>query len=202
MKKVLLACEESQTCLEVFRNAGINAWSCDIQDCSGSMPEFHIKGDVMEILKENWNVIIAFPPCTDLSNAQLGPVMTKKIIEGKPQKALEFIKTIYEAAPFVCIENPLSWYLNRNWIPYSQIIQPYYFGHNYMKRTCLWLKNLPFLISTLFCEPEYKLVKSSNAKYPQNKQRIKGLHKNAKMRSKFHKGVAEAMCHQWSEYLK
>ena len=201
MKRVLLACEESQICLEVFRKGGVNAYSCDIQECSGNMPEFHIQDDVLKILNQKWDVIIAFPPCTDLSNAQSGPVMNKKIEQGKPQAALEFIKKIYNAADHVCIENPISWYLNKNWLPYSQIVQPYYFGHNYRKRTCLWLKNLPILISTLYCYPKYKLVNASNAKVSYASQKNVGLFRDAKNRSKFHTGIAEAMLHQWNEYL-
>lgn len=201
MKKILLACEESQICTEVFRNNGINAYSCDIQKCSGNLPQYHIQDDVTKILKYNWDVIIGFPPCTDLSNAQSGKIMNEKIKQGKPQKALEFIKLLYNSCNFVCIENPVSSYLNNNWIPYSQIIEPYYFGHNYRKKTCLWLKNLPPLISTLYCYPKFKLINYSNKKVSYQSQKNVGLFRDAKNRSKFHKGVAEAMVKQWHEYL-
>lgn len=196
--KILAACEESQTVTKAFREKGHLAYSCDILECSGGFPEWHIQDDVLKVLKLNWDIIIAFPPCTDLSNAQAGPVMNKKILEGKPQKALEFIKTIYNSCDKVCIENPLSSYLNKNWIPYDQIIEPYYFGHNYKKKTCLWLKNLPFLISTIYCEPIFKLVDYTNKERPKSKQKIKGLFRDAKNRSKFHSGVAQAMAEQWS----
>jgi patatin-like phospholipase/acyl hydrolase len=125
--------------------------------------------------------------------------MNKKILEGKPQAALEFIKKIWNACDMVCIENPISSYLNRNWnVKYQQIIQPYYFGHDYIKTTCLWLKNLPPLISTIYNEPKYKLVDSSNKQNPKSKQKIKGKFKDAKNRSKFHPFVAQAMAEQWT----
>jgi hypothetical protein len=200
MKKILIACEYSGIVRDEFCKKGYNVFSCDILPTESERTKIlnkHIQDDLIKVLKYNWDCIIAFPPCTDLSNAQAGPVMNKKILEGKPQKALEFIKKIWESSNLVSIENPLSSYLNNNWINYTQIIQPYYFGHNYMKRTCLWLKNLPPLISTYFVEPKFKLVDSSNKKNPKSNQKIKGLHRKAKDRSKFHSGVAEAMAQQW-----
>lgn len=192
--KILVACEESQIVTKAFRNAGHEAYSCDIQPCSGQKPEWHIQDDVIKVLKKNWDIIIAFPPCTDLSNAQAGPVMRKKISEGKPQKALEFIKIIYNSCDKVCIENPVSSYLNNNWIPYSQIIEPWYFGHNYKKKTCLWLKNLPPLISTIYNEPKFLFINKGS-----KKQKLPGLFNDAKNRSKFHTGIAEAMVNQWTK---
>ena len=191
--KILAACEESQIVTKAFRNAGHLAYSCDIVKCSGNNPEWHIQENVIKVLKYKWDIIIAFPPCTDLSNAQAGPTMNKKIIEGKPQKALEFIKIIYNSCDKVCIENPVSSFLNKNWIPYSQIVEPYFFGHNYRKKTCLWLKNLPFLISTIYCEPKFLFFNEGS-----KSQKLKGLHNNAKERSKFHTGIANAMAHQWT----
>ena len=195
-KKVLLACEESQTCLTAFREKGIEAYSCDIKKCSGNFPEYHIQDDLLKVLKYNWSVIIAFPPCTDLTLVNPKKLFEKKLIEGKPQKALKFIQTIYDSCDTVCIENPLSSYLNKNWLPYSQIIQPYYFGHNYSKRTCLWLKNLPILISTLY---GYERTPMTSNK---PNQKAWANSPNATIRSKFHTGVAKAMSEQWIEYLK
>ena len=199
--KILVACEESQIVTTAFRNKGHEAFSCDIQETSGNLPQYHIQDDVIKVLNfKKWDIIIAFPPCTDLSNAQAGKIMNKKILEGKPQAALEFIKKIYDSCDKVCIENPISSYLNRNWLPYTQIIQPHYFGHNYMKKTCLWLKNLPPLISTYYVIPKFKIVQTGNKKNPLKTQKIKGLFRNAKDRSKFHSGVAEAMAEQWTEH--
>ena len=191
--KILAACEESQTVTKAFRKKGHLAYSCDILECSGGFPEWHIRDDVLKVLKLNWDIIIAFPPCTDLSNAQAGTTMNKKILEGKPQKALEFIKQIWNSCDKVCIENPFSSFLNKNWLPYDQIIEPYFFGHNYKKKTCLWLKNLPFLISTIYCEPKYLLVNQGS-----KRQKLPGLYNDAKNRSKFHPFVAKAMAEQWT----
>lgn len=199
--KILVACEESQIVTTAFRKKGHEAYSCDIIDTSGNHPEWHIKDDVINHLNNNWDLIIAFPPCTDLSNAQSGPIMDEKIKQGKPQAALEFIKKIWESCERVVIENPKSSYLNRNWLPYTQVIQPYYFGHDYIKTTCLWMKNVPFLISTCYANPKYKLVAASNKKNPQSTQKRKGLYKDAKNRSKFHPYVAEAMADQWNNLI-
>lgn len=203
--RILVACEESQIVTKAFRNKGHEAYSCDIQESSGGHPEWHIQDDVLKVLKYNWDMIIAFPPCTDLSNIQSGPVMNKKIKEGKPQKALNFIKKIWNSCEVVCIENPISSYLNHNWIPYTQIIEPYYFGHNYHKKTCFWLKNIPPLISTIWNNPTHILVDSYNHKNKLNRKpplftNIKRKDR-AKIRSKFHENVAEAMANQWTEEI-
>lgn len=195
--KILVACEESQIVTKAFREKGHEAWSCDIQECSGDLPEYHIQGDVLPLLKKKWDVIIAFPPCTDLSQAQRKDILLEKIKQGKTQNALNFIKKIWNSCDVVCIENPLSWYLNNNWIPYSQIIEPYYFGHNYRKRTCLWLKNLPPLLSTCWNYPEFKKV----AGVKKNEKGKALMKRSAKNRSKFHEKVAEAMAEQWTEKI-
>jgi len=199
MKKlnVLVACEESQTVTRAFREKGHNAFSCDIQETSGKNPEWHICDDVTKHLN-GWDMIIAFPPCTDLSNAQAGPGMIKKIKEGKSQRALDFIKLIWDSCDKVSIENPVSSYLNNHWIPYTQIIQPYFFGHDYKKQTCLWLKNLPPLISTLYNEPKYRLIKTFSHHHKLPALKIKNNKEASKIRSKFHSGVAEAMVNQWT----
>jgi len=197
--KVLVACEYSGIVRDELCKKNINAYSCDILPSDSELTnqkKKHIQDDLMNILHLNWDVIIAFPPCTDLSNAQAGKIMNEKIANGKAVKALEFIKKIYNSSNKICIENPVSSYLNKNWIPYSQIIEPYFFGHNYRKKTCLWLKNLPPLISTLYCYPKYVKVYTG-------KKNTQPLYKNinkknqAKFRSEFHTGVAQAIANQW-----
>jgi len=188
--KILIACEYSGIVRDSWIKAGYNAISCDILPSESPGP--HYQGNLMDILNDDWNLIIAFPPCTDLSNAQAGPILNQKIADGRSGQALEFIKKIYNAADHICIENPVSGYLNDHFRPYDQIVQPYYFGHNYRKKTCLWLKNLPFLISTCYQEPKYNLVNEGS-----KRQRTPGLFKKAKDRSKFHTGIADAMVHQW-----
>jgi hypothetical protein len=193
MKRILIACEYSGIVREAFARKGHNVVSCDLLPTE--IPGNHYQGSIFDILNDNWDCIIAFPPCTDLSNAQAGPTMQKKIANGQSAAALEFIKTIYEAAPMVCVENPVSQYLNDNWLPYDQIVQPYYFGHNYRKTTCLWLKNLPFLMCTVYNYPKFNLVNEGS-----KRQKTPGLAKSAKDRSKFHPLVAEAMAEQWTNF--
>lgn len=193
--KILIACEYSGIVRDAFTKKGHDVISCDILESES--PGKHYKGNVMDLLKNNnFDLIIAFPPCTDLSNAQAGPVMNKKIETGKSAEALQFIKKIYDSCDKVVIENPISSYLNNNWLAYDQIIEPYYFGHNYRKKTCLWLKNMPILISTIWNEPTYKLIQSSS--WYRGKKKSKGLPgATRKHKSRFHYLVAEAMAEQW-----
>ena len=180
--KILIACECSGIVRDAFRNKGHNAISCDLKPTEQPGP--HIQTNVCDILHLNWDAIIAFPPCTHLTQAQPKKLLEQKIADGRAPASLEFIKTIYNACHIVCIENPLSWYLN-TWMPYTQIVQPYYFGHNYSKRTCLWLKNLPPLISTCHITTRAPMVKTW------------GACKNQTLRSRFHTGIAQAMAEQW-----
>lgn len=146
--RILVACEESQAVTIELRRLGHEAYSCDIQDCSGGHPEWHIKGDALELLKMKWDMIIAHPPCTYLSVAgaqrtfpQAGipdPVRYKK-----GEEAAKFFMAFWNAdCPKIVIENPLP--MKCFGLPvYSQIIHPYMFGDPWYKRTCLWLKNTP-----------------------------------------------------------
>ena len=144
-KKILVACEESQTVCNAFRNLGFEAFSCDIQECSGGHPEYHIKSDVRDILNlVEWDLIIAHPPCTYMSRAgarwlykdhQLQPERYKKLLAAK-----EFFMLFYNhPCKRICIENPTPFKIVEL-PPYSQAIQPYQFGAPYSKRTLLWLK--------------------------------------------------------------
>lgn len=150
--KVLVACEESQrVCIE-FRRLGHEAYSCDVEPCSGGHPEWHLQQDVTQLLKMKWDMIIAFPPCTYLSKA--GAVRMKvngEIVQERYKKAMKakaFFMMFYNAdCPRIAIENPTPMKLVEL-PPYDQVIQPYDFGHPYSKRTCLWLKGLPPLFAT------------------------------------------------------
>lgn len=145
--RILVACEESQTVTIEMRRLGHEAYSCDIQDCSGGHPEWHIKGDALELIKLKWDMIIAHPPCTYMTNA--GAVRMRVNGEIQPErfaKAMEakaFFMAFYNAdCPRIAIENPTPMKLIG--LPeYTQAIQPYEHGHPYSKRTCLWLKGLP-----------------------------------------------------------
>ena len=156
--KVLLACEESQAVTIEFRKLGINAFSCDILDESGGFPQWHIKKDVKEVLKMSWDIVIAFPPCTHLAVSGAAWFEEKRK-DGRQQAAIEFFKLFVDCAPRVAIENPIG-IMSNLWRPPDQIIEPYYFGDNVNKQTCLWLKGLPPLIRTNLVVPEKVRLKN------------------------------------------
>ena len=145
-KKLLVACECSQTVTIAFRRKGIEAYSCDLQDCYGGHPEWHIKCDVLEVIQDNWLMMIAHPPCTYLSKLN-GPLIAKNPDRYKKTiEAATFFKALYDAQiHHICVENPVPLHV-ADLPQYRQIIQPWQFGHKYTKQTCLWLKNLPPLI--------------------------------------------------------
>src|SRR3989304_7373288 len=155
MGKVLIACEESQAVTIEFRALGIEAYSCDLYPCSGGHSEWHLQQDVIPLLKEVWDMIIAFPPCTYLTNAgtrhyslKMNPRWKVKEREHKRQEATEFFMLFANSkCPKIAIENPVGW-MNSNYRKPDQIIHPYYFGDSTQKRTCLWLKGLPALVPT------------------------------------------------------
>lgn len=145
--RVLVACEESQEVCKAFRELGHEAYSCDIQDCSGGHPEWHIKRDVLEILNDGWDLVIAHPPCTDLavSGARW---FAEKRADGRQQRSIEFFMRFADCkCDHVAIENPVG-IMSTVWRKPDQIIQPWMFGHGETKKTCLWLKNLPKLVPT------------------------------------------------------
>lgn len=155
--RVLVACEESQrVCIE-FRRLGHEAYSCDIEPCSGGHPEWHLQQDVIQLLKMKWDMIIAFPPCTYLSNAGARHLWKNhELNQERYQKGLlakEFFMQFYNAdCEKIAIENPTPSKIYE--LPEkSQVIQPYQFGHPYTKRTQLWLKGLPPLEPTEIVEP-------------------------------------------------
>lgn len=161
--KVLVACEESQAVCIAFRKLGHEAYSCDTQECSGGHPEWHIKGDVLPLINGNkpfitmdgdlhaivgtWDLLIAFPPCTYLTNAGSVRLRVKgEINKERMAKAIEakafFMRFLEADCQKICVENPTPGKIHQ--LPqYTQAIQPWWFGHPYTKRTCLWLKNLP-----------------------------------------------------------
>lgn len=214
--KVLIACEESQRVCIAFRERGHEAYSCDLLECSGGHPEWHIHGDVLPIIRGGcfrtmngeehsvaaWDMIIAFPPCTYLSNAGACRLYPRKgqIDQERYQKGLEaraFFMRFYDAdCPKVAIENPVSSSVY-NMPPCTQEIQPWMFGHPYTKRTRLWLKGLPPLFSTEIVVPTSPYCPSGTSR------KIKGKYGSAKRgedainRSKTFQGIAKAMAEQW-----
>lgn len=231
--KVIVACEESQrVCIE-FRNLGHEAYSCDLIDCSGGHPEWHIKQDVLPLLNGNceftttdgqihivggqWDMIIAFPPCTDLAVSGAA-WFAKKRADGRQRKSIEFFCEILNADyKKIAVENPvniISGDYVKKWFPdlvdkynlpikYTQLIQPYEFGHEARKKTCLWLKGLPKLKSTKVVSPgEIKNGYSVGASgWAARNERGKIIAWNDPrtgiIRSKTFPGIAKAMARQW-----
>ena len=205
--KILIACEESQEICKAFRNKGFEAYSCDIQDCSGGHEEWHIKGDaIKEAYSGKYDLMIAHPPCTYLSRAGARWMYpTKGIIsEERYEKAMEakefFMKLLNAPIKHIVLENPLP--LKVVELPAnSQIIQPYEFGHGFSKKTLLWVKNLPLLKPTKIIEEYIPFLPSNTGGKKRGQKSSKGVAKNAKESSKTFKGIAEAMAEQWGEYL-
>jgi hypothetical protein len=220
---VLIACEESQAVCKAFRARGHRAFSADIQECSGGHPEWHILGDVLPLLNGNcnfilqnrererqdgrWDLIIAHPPCTYLSNA--GACRLYKRIDGKSYleetrlnkgfDAKEFFMKFYNAdCEMIAIENPVPSKIYRLPTP-SQAIQPYEYGHPYTKKTYLWLKGLPPLIPTNVVKPKGGWVCGNSEIWKKQAAQgeVVGKEKSAKHRSKTFSGIAEAMAEQW-----
>ena len=200
-KYVLIACEESQTVCREFRRLGAVAFSCDIQKCSGGHDEWHIRENVLPFLRgrryfttedrkihhvPQWDLIIAHPPCTYISKAGSNHLVkngqVNKIREAYGIVAVDFFQKCLDAkAKCVCVENPVP--MARWGLPMAtQIIGPWQFGHPYTKRTCLWLKNLPPLLPTIFAMPRKSWVRNTHL---------------AKKRSKTFPGIAKAMAEQW-----
>ena len=192
--KILVACEESQAVTKAFRELGHNAFSCDVQPCSGGRPDWHIQGDVLEWLDNSWDMMIAHPPCTYLSNAGARFLYPKGVLNKERlelgMEAKEFFMKLLEAPiPKIAVENPVQ---SRVFgIPkYNQTIEPYWFGHPFKKKTCLWLKNLPPLT------PTNMLNKPESTKIAGNWFN-KGGKERQKNRSKTFSGIAKAMAEQW-----
>jgi hypothetical protein len=222
--KVLIACEESQAVCKAFRERGHEAFSCDIQDCSGGHPEWHIKQDVLPLLNGNcefttcdgkrhsvsgkWGMIIAHPPCTYFSNAtmvNLGRKDKPNIFNDawkerwlkKRDNAFEFVIKIWSAdCDKIAIENVVG-YLSTHFQKPNQYIEPYYFGDAWKKKTCLWLKGLDLLKPTNIVEPKGKWVRHHlKSKNDLNGYKIGGVY-SAKERSRTFSGIAKAMAEQW-----
>ena len=187
--KVLIACEESQEVCKAFRVLGIEAYSCDLQDCSGNHPEWHIKGDaIKEAYSGKYYLMIAHPPCTYLCRNR---ARLNKEDNITPDNSF-FLSLLNCSIPKICIENPLP--SKMAMLPrYSQIIQPWYFGHDQTKKTCLWLKNLPPLIPTEIVKITY-ITTANGHRY------TKGWYKMPRTsiaRSRTFQGIANAMANQW-----
>lgn len=226
--RILVACEESQAVTKELRRLGHEAYSCDILDCSGGRPEWHIQTDVLSLLNGDcgfltvdgtpviidgrWDMIIAFPPCTHLAGSGARHFERKRN-DGRQREGIEFFGHFLEAdCERVAIENPVG-IISGEYIPKyfpdlaekynlpkkpDQKIQPYEYGHPYTKTTCLWLKNLPKLRPT-------KIIKRPaegwvNQSFTPD-GRYGGFASNfndSTTRSKTFPGIAKAMAEQWA----
>lgn len=222
--KVLVACEESQAVCKAFRELGHEAYSCDIQPCSGGRPDRHIQGDVLPLINGHcefetmdgqehhidgkWDLIIAHPPCTYLSNAGARWLWAgQKLNEERYAKGLEakefFMKFWNADFPRICIENPVPSSVY-NLPECTQFVQPYEYGHPYSKKTCLWLKGLPPLKPTEIIA-DHKPFVSSGSYSKTHDPKYKGASRkggSAKSRSKTFPGIAKAMAEQWGKYIE
>jgi hypothetical protein len=207
--KILVACEESQAVTIELRKLGHEAYSCDILPCSGGHPEWHLQQDVIPLLKEKWDMIIAFPPCTHLAVSGARH-FKEKIKDGRQQQAIDFFMQFVNVnCPRIAIENPIG-IMSTKYRKPDQIIQPWMFGDKYTKSTCLWLKGLPKLESTNIVEHgEYfewvdkKGIKKRQPKwYYEALKKAKTKEERAIIRSKTFPGIALAMATQWAGELK
>lgn len=212
--KVLIGCEESQTVCIEFRKLGHEAYSCDLQECSGGHPEWHLQLDIFtainggwlmlqnenKIYIDKWHMMIAFPPCTHLAVSGAAWFEQKRK-DGRQQQGIDFFMAIVNAPiEKIAIENPIG-IMSKIYRKPNQIIQPYFFGDCFQKSTCLWLKNLPELKHRKEDHVdrgemiEYKSGKRMSEWYANTYKLSKG--ERAKMRSKTFPGIAKAMAMQW-----
>ena len=204
--RILIACEESQTVCKAFRKKGHEAYSCDIDECSGGHPEWHIQADVLQILKLKWDMVIAHPPCTHLSVSG-APHFEAKRKDGRQRESIEFFMKVWESdCEKMVLENPVNIiggdYIKK-WFPdlcqqymlplrHSQYIHPYEYGHPEQKKTALWIRGLPLLEET---DNVYEHMMTLPKK---ERERILWLGSNkSRERSKTYQGIAEAMAEQW-----
>jgi len=204
--KILVACEESQAVTKELRILGHEAYSCDLLPSSGEYPQFHFQEDVTELLKQNWDMIIAFPPCTFLTvtgnrwfNVE---IYGEKAIEREREReqAIDFFMMFANAnCEKIVIENPVG-IMSSNWRKPNQIINPFQFGDPFEKKTCLWIKGLPNLKPTEIVKPAERTVFKSGKSMPSWYAEAWKLPKEQRsiVRSKTFPGIAKAMAEQWA----
>lgn len=223
--KILIACEESQAITKEFRSLGYDAFSCDLLPCSGGHPEWHIQGDVFEIIDQGWDLMIAHPPCTFLSASGAAwyyhpedkhlPIDQRRPHPNYPnrhkdrQDAIDFVRKLADAdIPRIAIENPIG-SLSSAWRKPDQIIQPWMFGDKASKATCLWLKGLPLITPTdVVDRGEFFKWTDKNGKvkrqpmwYYKALSEAKTPAQRRTLRSKTFTGMAKAIANQWSKVL-
>ena len=223
MKRILVACEESQAVTKELRSLGHEAFSCDLLPCSGGHPEWHIQGDVFEIINNGWDIMIAHPPCTFLSSSgalwlyhpddKHLPTYERRPHPLYPDRvkdrddAVEFVKRLFDSdIPCIAIENPIG-QLSSLWRKPDQIVQPWMFGDQASKSTCFWLKGLPKLNPTNIVDKgefyefttKKGVVKKQPMWYFKALSEAKTPAERRTLRSKTFQGMAKAMAEQWSK---
>jgi hypothetical protein len=201
--KVLVGCEYSTIVRDAFRSRGHEAWSCDLLPCEGD-PQWHIQGDVFPVIRSNhWDLIILHPPCTRLSVSGQWYVKRNPKAQEEQEKALRFTESLWTAAQYhscsVALENPIGVLSTRSYLgKSSQIIQPYQYGEDASKATCLWLHNLPKLTPTQSIAPRMVNGKPRWANQTDSGQnRLPPSVNRWKDRSRTYQGIANAMANQW-----
>lgn len=195
--RILVACEYSGRVRDAFRAAGHDAWSCDLLPCDAD-PAYHIRGDVLPLLGQGWDLMVAHPPCTYLCSSGLH--WNKRVAgrQVKTEAALDFVRTLL-SCPIrrVAIENPVGCISTRIRKP-DQTIQPWQFGHDASKATCLWLKELPLLRPTAIISPRMVAGRPRWANQTDSGQNRLGPSADRwKIRSETYSGIATAMAQQW-----
>jgi hypothetical protein len=202
--RVLVACEESQMVTTSFREREVEAFSCDLAPCSSEHPEWHLQCDVREILGEEWDLIVAFPPCTHLACSGARH-FAKKRANGQQAQGIEFFMLFTRVeCQHVAIENPIG-IMSKHYREPDQIIQPWQFGDEATKSTCLWLKGLPLLVPTKLVGRGEMLtfgIEGCETMMPKWYADAASSGNRSQIRSKTFPGVAEAMAEQWSGYLR
>lgn len=222
-KRVLIACEESQTVTKEFRRLGFEAYSCDLLPCSGGHPEWHFQEDIFEVIKREpkFDLMICHPPCTFLTGSGVQwlshpedkalPFEERRPHPKYPNRrndmidSVEFVKALYNAdIKHIAIENPVG-LLSSRWKKPDQIVQPYMFGDEATKTTCLWLKNLPLLLPTNIVGKGERTVFASGKSHPKwyadTLAQAKTKQERQTLRSKTFPGIAKAIAEQYGEYL-
>lgn len=208
--KILVACEESQAVCIAFRQRGHEAFSCDVLPCSGGHPEWHIQDDVLKVIGMEWDMMIAFPPCTHLAVSGAAWFEQKRK-DGRQQQGIDFFLAVANAPiQRKAIENPVG-IMSSIYRKPDQIIHPYYFGDEFQKTTCLWLTNLPKLFHArnkdMFNDKVTHVDKGEMIEFASGKRMAKWYallradQNRGGTRSKTFPGIAAAMATQWSEDL-
>lgn len=232
---VLVACEESQTVCAAFRKLGFNAYSCDLAECSGGHPEWHLLGDALDVIKNNggitqdgkhividkWHLMIAHPPCTYLTSSGAKwyyhpedkhlPIEDRRPHPKFPNRKKDqedganfFMALMNANIDYIAVENPVGIMSTRYRKP-DQIVQPFMFGDQARKTTCLWLKGLPLLEPTKLVDEGESIAFRSGKKMPKwycdALTNAKTDAERRKLRSKTFDGMADAMAQQWGEFV-